>query len=166
MRYPLIVSDLKWKSAAAMPRNLLNAPVLKRWMAEFAAVPSQFAEIDIDGNEKTREFLIADGDFPSSGRAFLLVSQSSKSTWVELVGFRGAPIFTAINRMGQSMNLQVYSRRAGDMWVSHFRRNTGRYIHIDERYVPRIFSTECSHRLWQQLNLMKSVQSEKCAIDS
>jgi len=162
----IIVSDLRWKSAADMPRDLLNASVLKRWMAEFAAVPSQFAEIDIDGNEKTREVLIADGDFPGSGRAFLLVSQSSKSIWVELVGFRGAPIFTATNRLGQSMDLQVYSRRAGDMWISHFRRNRGRYVHIGERYVPRIFSTECSHRLWQQLNLMTYVQSEKCAIDS
>ena len=158
----IIVSDLKWTSSALMPKNLRSDPVVKRWMSRFAAEPDQFAEIDIDNNERTREILIADGDFPSGGRAFLLLSQTSSSNWVELLGFRGAPIFTGLNRPGKSMDLQVYSRDAGDMWVSYFKRKTDKYFYKGDQYVPRIFSTKCSHLLWQQLNLLKIARKNEC----
>lgn len=105
--------------------------------------------------------IIDEWDFPSGGRAFLLLSKKSGGPWRELAAFRGAPIFSDRDTAGFP-ELQVYWR-SGDIGITRLRLKNGRYYRIDEYTVPRVIHDECFYRKWQVLNRVKISEGyQKC----
>ena len=123
------VLDFNWKSAGEIPADIIQSQSFKRWKRNFAADARGWAEFDLDGSDQTRDVIIDDWDFPSGGRAFLLLSKKLGGTWRELAAFRGAPIFSERDSAGFP-ELQVYWR-SGDIGVTRLRFKRGRYHRVD-----------------------------------
>lgn len=157
------VLDFEWKPAAEISADIALSKPFTRWKKDFAAEPRGWAEFDLDGSDRTREVIIDEWDFPSGGRAFLLLSKKSGGPWRELAAFRGAPIFSDRDATGFP-ELQVYWR-LGDIGVTRLRMKNGRYNRIDEYTIPRVMHDECFYRKWQVLNRMKISESyQKCFV--
>ena len=153
--------DFKWRPATEMPADIAYSKTLNRWKKNFSAEPRGWAEFDLDGSDRTREVIIDEWDFPSGGRAFLLLSKKSGGPWRELAAFRGAPIFSERDTAGFP-ELQVYWR-SGDIGMTRLRLKNGRYYRIGEYTIPRVINDECFYRRWQVLNRMKISESyQKC----
>ena len=155
------VLDFYWRPVTEIPVDIARSKPFTRWKKNFAAEPRGWAEFDLDGSDRTREVIIDEWDFPSGGRAFLLLRKRLGGTWQELAAFRGAPIFSDRDTSGFP-ELQVYSR-SGDIGITRLRLKNGRYYRIDEYTVPRVINDECFYRKWQVLNRMKISESyQKC----
>ena len=157
------VLDFDWKPIAEISVDIAQSKPFMRWKENFAAEPRGWAEFDLDGSDRTREVIIDERDFPSGGRAFLLLSKKSGGPWRELAAFRGAPIFSDRDTSGFP-ELQVYWR-SGDIGITRLRIRNGRYFRVDEYTIPRVISDECFYRKWQVLNRMNISEShQKCFI--
>ena len=119
------VLDFNWKSAGEIPADVVQSKPFKRWKKNFVADARGWAEFDLDGSDRTREVIIDERDFPSGGRAFLLLRKKSGGPWRELAAFRGAPIFSDRDTAGFP-ELQVYWR-SGDIGITRLRLKNGRY---------------------------------------
>lgn len=155
------VHDFEWRTSAEMPVDIAYSKSINRWKKNFSAEPRGWAEFDLDGSDQTREVIIDEWDFPSGGRAFLLLRKKPGGPWRELAAFRGAPIFSYRDTTGFP-ELQVYWR-SGDIGMTRLRLRNGRYYRIDEYTIPRVINDECFYRKWQVLNRMKISESyQKC----
>jgi hypothetical protein len=149
----ITVSDLQWQDAKDLPKSLSKSKAFKEWMHDLYESDAEwFASTEVDGNKQTHEILLASSWGGSSGRNFLLVSQTKNGHWRKLGAFLGAPIFT-LEGPGKPAKLQVYYRNFGDMWLSNYAYSGGGYRIQSESIIPRIFVNECFYRRWQQLNL-------------
>lgn len=155
------VLDFDWKPIAEISLDIAQSKPLTRWKKKFSSESRGWAEFDLDGSDRTREVIIDEWDFPSGGRAFLLMRKRLGGNWEELASFRGAPIFSERDTVGYP-ELQVYWR-SGDIVVTRMRMKNGRYYRIDEYTIPRMINDECFYRRWQVLNRMKITEGyEKC----
>jgi hypothetical protein len=155
------VLDFDWKPIAEISLDIAQSKPLTRWKKKFSSELRGWAEFDLDGSDRTREVIIDEWDFPSGGRAFLLMRKRLGGNWEELASFRGAPIFSERDTVGYP-ELQVYWR-SGDIVVTRMRMKNGRYYRIDEYTIPRMINDECFYRRWQVLNRMKITEGyEKC----
>lgn len=154
------VLDFDWKPASELPGEIQKSRILSRWKKNFAANVREWAEFDLDGNSRTRDVIIDEFDFPSGGRAFLLLSKR-RGVWHELAAFRGAPIFSERDG-GKHPELQIYWR-VGDIILTRLKLKENKYKYFDEYTIPRIIHDECFYRKWQTLNRMRpSTPYNKC----
>lgn len=144
------VLDFDWRPASELPGEIQNSRILSRWKRNFSADVRGWAEFDLDGDSRTKDVIIDDFDFPSGGRAFLLLSKRW-GVWHELASFRGAPVFSERDE-GNFPELQVYWR-SGDIRVIRLKMKNDRYVRIDEYTIPRMINNECFYRQWQEFNL-------------
>jgi hypothetical protein len=157
----ITVLDLEWFPASDLPRSAKTGSAIASWSREFAATPAKFSFLDLNGDGKL-EILVADSDFPSSGRAFILLSMMRNGKWMKIAEFRGAPIFSRQNDAGAFSDLLIYSRSAGTMYQVHLKFTGKSYRLKSSNAVPQVIYTENLHCLWQNLNLMmthKVIQS-------
>ena len=157
----LTVDDLEWIKPEFLPRDVETSSVLKDWIHSLYGEPIRaFAEINTDGDKRTREILIASSYGGSGGRNFLLILKRSGQPWREGATILGAPVFVDVNR--KSFALQVYYRRHGEMFVRHHDFNNYKYIFKHEERIPASLVDECFYRNWQRLNLFHPVNSSVC----
>ena len=149
------VSDLQWKPASQIPPSLSESTAMRSWVKNlYDHEPTWFASVDVDSNSQTKEVLIASSFSGSGGRNLLLVAQDKRGHWRMLASFLGAPIFI-VAESKKAMDLQVYSRSAGEMWLSSLFFSGGRYRLHSEVFIPRILVGPCFYMRWQQLNLFQ-----------
>lgn len=151
----LTVSDLNWQVPDQLPQGIRKSRAYQTWLKNVGnEQPAWFATIDIDGNEKTKEILIASSLSGSGGRNFLLILHTKKKGWNELATIFGAPIFMKSKPSGFA-DLQTYHRNGLEMWLQLFKYSNGKYKFLTETLIPRAIVTECFYQRWLQLNLLE-----------
>jgi len=151
----ITVSDLNWQVPDQLPQGIRKSRAYRTWLhSVYDEPPAWFAKIDVDGNEKTQEILIASSLSGSGGRNFLLIAQTKKKEWSELATIFGAPIFMKSKPNGYA-DLQTYHRNGLEMWLQLFKYSNGKYKFQTETLMPRAIVTECFYQRWLQLNLLE-----------
>lgn len=70
------VLDFDWKPVEEIPVDIIQSRSLKNRKKSFAADPRGWAEFDLDGSDRTCDVIIDEWNFPSGGRAFLLLRKT------------------------------------------------------------------------------------------
>lgn len=157
----ITVSDLNWQVPDQLPQDIRKSKAYKNWIKSVNDEPlAWFASIDVDGNPKTRELLIASSLSGSGGRNFLLIAQTKKKEWNQLATIFGAPIFIKSKPNGYA-DLQTYHRNGLEMWLQLFKYSNGKYKMQTATLIPRVIVTECFYQRWLQLNLLESSQPDE-----
>jgi hypothetical protein len=158
----ITVSDLQWKAASQIPESLRRSTALRSWVKDvYGHEPSWLASVEVDSSNQTHEVLVASSYSGAAGRNFLLVAQDKKGHWRTLTSILGAPIFVE-DAPNRAMDLQVYSKWAGEIWLSRLVFSGGKYRFHSETRMPRILVGPCFYMRWQQLNLFQ-LDSKKAA---
>lgn len=158
----ITVSDLKWTDPARLPEAIKKSSDYQKWSKDLDAPILWFSEINVDGNNKTQEILIASSFSGSGGRNFLLMTETINGKWRALSQIFGAPIFIA-SQSSAYADLQTYHRSGGDMWLQVFKFKNSKYQPHTSTLMPRALVTECFYQRWLQLNLLSARLSNlKC----
>ncbi len=157
----ITVSDLNWQMPDQLPQDIRKSMVYRNWLHSVNdEPPAWFTNIDVDGNLKTRELLIASSLSGAGGRNFLLIAKAKSGQWSELASIFGAPILMKTKPTGYA-ELQTYHRNGLELWMRTFKISNGKYIIQTEALIPRAIVTESFYQRWLQLNLIESSQNDE-----
>lgn len=143
-------SMLGWSQNELGERNVHISNALKKWKKEFSEEKNYFAEIDIDG-DKANEMIIAGGDFPTRGRAYLLLKKQS-GKWVSIAYWRGGFIFHKESIGVKIYDLHTFEKINGEMYYSKNKFKNGKYINDFATLMPRTLYDSTFYDKWKILN--------------
>ena len=104
----LIPSNLKWQPVTPRSFEPINSKVFKNW-ANFWEPDREhvFSKLDLTGDGHP-EYIITNNDFPSGGRAYLILEKKG-AKWESIADYQGGTIFAASN-VKKGYSLHVYGK--------------------------------------------------------
>ena len=151
--YEITPMMLTWKSIHEGNLGIPKLPAYKAWSKDFAANDPyvRYAEVDLNA-DGVKEVIVADSDFPSRGRGFLILQKQSGKL-VPITFFRGGFILTR-NDMKKYFKFHIFEKEYGVMTFYELQYKQGKYRLTFETELPRTIYDEGFYAKWQYLNTL------------
>lgn len=151
--YEITSMMLTWKNINEGNLGISKLPVYKAWSKDFATNDPyvRYAEVDLNA-DGVKEIIVADSDFPSRGRGFLIMQKQS-GKFVSIAFFRGGFILTR-NDMKKYFKIHIFEKEYGVMDFYELQYKQGKYRLTFETELPRTIYDADFYAKWQYLNTL------------
>ena len=151
--YEITPMMLTWKNLSDGKLGIQKLNAYKSWSKDFAANDPyvRYAEVDLNA-DGVKEVIVADSDFPTRGRAFLILQKQSGKL-VPITFFRGGFILTR-NDMKKYFKLHIFEKDYGVMTFYELQYKQAKYRLTFETELPRTIYDEGFYAKWQYLNTL------------
>lgn len=145
----LIPSNLKWEVVGNSNFEPIRSRDFKKWASFWESDRVHaFSKIDLTG-DNSPEIVVTNNDFPSGGRAFLILEKKG-NLWVSIAEYQGGTIFAAADiKKGYAIN--VYGK-VGDFYFMELRYNGNKFVKTHQHTIPDIWITKDFVDRWQTIN--------------
>ena len=154
--YEVTTLMLTWKSIHQGDLGIPKLPGYKAWSRDFAANDPlvRYAEVDLN-SDGVKEIIVADSDFPASGRGFLFLQKQS-GRYVPIAAFRGGFILTRSD-MKKYFNVQIFEKEYGEMYFYELKFSGSKYRLLFETKLARTIYDADFYERWKALNSLGCV---------